>query len=112
MRKAMLVAALVDAFVDRLFGEAPGVDDILEFRAGMAAGAPGLGRVMALCSGRGKLVLEAVEVPISAYGSLSVEDFMVSLYNDHTVQRLQIVSTDGSRHDMIETLDQAIGALD
>ncbi|MNL47434.1 hypothetical protein D3C87_1702240 [compost metagenome] len=57
-------------------------------------------------------MLEAVEVPISAYGSLSVEDFMVSLYNDHTVQRLQIVATDGSRHDMIETLDQAIGALD
>ena len=111
-RKARLVAALIDAYVDRLFASAPDIDDILKFRAGIAASSPGLGRIMALCSGRSSLELATVTVPISDYGALPVEDFMVSLYNDHTVQRLLLKTADGSCHDMIETLDQAIGALD
>jgi hypothetical protein len=111
-RKARLVAALVDAYVDRLFAAAPDDGDILEFRTGMVAGSPQLGRIMALASGRGDLVLEAVAVPVAQYGSLSVEDFMVSLYNDHTVQRLMLVTTDGGRYDMMDMLEAAISAID
>jgi len=112
-RKARLVADLVDAYVDRLFGAAPGVDDILEFRSAMAAGSPALGLIMALCSQAGvRLGTEAVAVPVAQYGALSIEDFMVSLYNDHMVQRQLLVTADGSRHDMLVTLSEAIGALD
>lgn len=113
MRKARLVAALVDAHVDRLFVALPDPDDILTFREAMAAGSPELARIMAL-GGQGEvyMVTEAVAVPIAEYGALPVEDFMVSLYNDHTVQRLLIVTADGRRHDLIDTLGQAIAALD
>ncbi len=113
MRKARLVAALVDAYVDRLFVALPDPGDILTFREAMAARSPELARIMAL-GGQGDvyLVTEAVAVPIAEYGALPVEDFMVSLYNDHTVQRLLIVTADGRRHDLIDTLGQAIAALD
>jgi hypothetical protein len=112
-RKARLVAALIDAYVDRVFAATPGAEDILSFREAAAAGWPALGRVMALCSQRTvQLVTEAVAVPIADYGALAVEDFMVSLYNDHMVQRLRLVSAEGGRHDMMETLREAIEALD
>lgn len=112
-RKARLVAALVDAYVDRLFAAMPGAEDILAFRAAMAAGSPALGAIMALCGQNGvQLATEAVAVPIADYGALGVEDFMVSLYNDHTVQRLVLVMADGSRHNMIDTIAAAIGAID
>lgn len=51
-------------------------------------------------------------MPIGNYDRLSVENFIVSLYNDHSVQRLQLVSADGRRHDMLDTLTDAISALD
>lgn len=112
-RKARLVAALVDAYVDRLFASAPGVDDILEFRAGMAGGSAALGRIMALCGDKGvQLVTEAVEIPLADYPALPIEDFMVSLYNGHSVQRLRLRTADGGHHDMMETLREAICALD
>lgn len=107
----MLVAGLLDAYVDRLFA-ASRDEDIIEFRAGMAAGSRAVADVMALCSGRAILVTEAVAVPIADYGALGVEDFMVSLYNDHTVQRLRLVTADGGQHDVMETLDQAMAAID
>ncbi len=59
-----------------------------------------------------RLAIESVTVPLADYGRLSVEDFMVSLYNDHSVQRLLLVSADGTRHDMLDTLEGAIAALD
>lgn len=111
-RKARLVAALIDAYVDRLFAADPEAGDILEFRAGVAAQSSALGHIMALCAGRARLVTEAVVVPIADYGALAVEDFMVSLYNDHCVQRLLLVLADGSRADMMETLRDAVAALD
>jgi hypothetical protein len=113
-RRAMLVAALIDAYVDRVFAAQAKPGDILEFRAEMAARSAALGWIMKLCSrqeGVG-LVMEAVAVPIADYAALPVEDFMVSLYNDHTVQRLRLVMADGSRHDMLATLGAAIAALD
>ena len=111
-RTAMLVAMLVDAYIDRLFAARPDAEDILVFRADTAAGSPALGLIMALCAQRGVwLVTEAVAVPIADYGALGVEDFMVSLYNDHSVQRLRLVTADGSRHGMLATLREAIAAL-
>ncbi|MDB5614187.1 MAG: hypothetical protein JWQ22_1840 [Devosia sp.] len=103
----MLVAALVDAYVDRLFAANGEAEDILDFRAEVAVRSPALGHIMALCSGRARLVTEAVAVPIADYGTLAVEDFMVSLYNDHSVQRLRLNGLD-----MRETLAEAIAALD
>lgn len=113
-RKALLVAALIDAFVDRLFASQGEIDDVLEFRAWEAAASPELARVMALCAQRGELRLDFrnVEVPIAAYPTLAVEDFMVSLYNDHSVQRLALVSPGGAAWDALETLAGAIAALD
>lgn len=110
----MLVAALIDAYVDRQFAALPEPDDILEFRAGLAVRSPALALVFALCAGREggpRPVLEAVAVPIADYGTLSVEDFMVSLYNNHSVQRLRLVLPDGTRLDMLATLGEAIAAL-
>jgi hypothetical protein len=93
----MLAAMLADAYADRLFGVQDGTDDILAFRTGLAARSEALAQVFALVRGDLKLVTEAVEVPIAEYGQLSVEDFMVSLYNHHTVQRVRLVLPDGSR---------------
>ena len=113
-RKAMLVVALVDAYVDRLFAENPDVDDILIHRAEIAARSSALSQVMALCAGHAgfAVVTETVAVPLADYGTLEVEDFMVSLYNDHSVQRLLLALPDGGRRDMLEVLDEAIAALE
>ena len=109
----MLVAMLIDAHVDRLFAAQAEPGDILVYRTEMAAAKPALGLVMALCASRDgiRLVTEAVEVPLADYGRLGVEDFMVSLYNGHSVQRLRLVLPDGGRRDMLETLQVALDAL-
>lgn len=103
---------LIDAQVDRLFAER-GEQDILVFRAALGASSPALGLVMALCSEQAgvELVTEAVGVPLADYGKLGVEDFMVSLYNDHSVQRLRIVLPDGERRDMLAVLAEAMVEL-
>ena len=111
-RKAMLVAGLIDAYVDRLFAADGAADDILEFRADVALRSPALGQIMALCAGRAQLVIEAVTVPLDDYGALAVEDFMVSLYNDHSVQRLRLIAADGHPQDLLETLEAAVAALE
>ena len=110
----MLVAALVDAYVDRLFAADPDADDILVYRAKLGAAAPALGLILALGAGRDgvRLVTEAVSVPLADYGALDVEDFMVSLYNDHSVPRLLLALPDGGRRDMLEVLEEAIAALE
>jgi len=111
-RKAMLVATLVDAFVDHQFAADAGAEDILDYRSARAAASPALALIMDLCAQRGvRLVTETVAVPISAYDRLGIEDFMVSLYNDHSVQRLRLVLPDGGRTDMLVTLERAMAAL-
>jgi hypothetical protein len=107
----MLVALLIDAFADRLFAADPAADDILVFRAGLAARSPALQLVFGLCAGHLHLVTEAVKVPIAEYSKLAVEDFMVSLYNDHTVQRVLIALPDGERQLAHPVLAEAIDAL-
>jgi hypothetical protein len=112
-RKAMLAAYLIDAFVDRLFAvRAEPAGDILAFRGEMAEAHPPLALVLDLVAGRAELLLEAVEVPLADYGKLSVEDFMVSLYNQHSVQRLRIATTGGGREDVHAVLAAAVAALD
>jgi hypothetical protein len=108
----MLVALLVDAYADRLFvAQAKPAGDILAFRDELRATNAELALVLDLAAGRAELVTEAVEVPISDYGKLSVEDFMVSLYNRHTVQRVRIATADGGRHDVHAALEQAVAVL-
>lgn len=112
-RKAMLAALLLDAAVDTLF-EASEDDDILAFRADLASRSGDLRLLLELCAmreGGPRLVIEAVEVPISDYGSLDVQDFMISLYNAHTVQRVRIVLPDSSRHDTHAVLAAARNAI-
>ena len=114
LRRAMLVAMLIDAYVDRQFAAAPEAEDILAYRAARAAAQPAIGTVLALC-GQGdgpRLVIEAVTVPVEDYGKLSVEDFMVSLYNGHSVQRVMIAWPDGRRALAHDVLGAAMAALE
>jgi len=111
-KKAMLAAYLVDAFADRLFeARAEPAADVLEFRADLGIQHPALGLLFDLVAGRAELVIEAEEVPIADYGRLNVEDFMVSLYNGHTVQRVRIATADGGREDVHAVLAAATDAL-
>lgn len=110
-RKALLVTMLCDAYADRLFAAQDAVDDVLAFRAGLAAASPALALIFALAAGRARLVTEAVSVPVADYGTLSVQDFMASLYNNHSVQRVLLVGSDGARHDVHAVLAEAVGAL-
>jgi hypothetical protein len=112
-RRATLVAALADAFADRLFATS-GEDDILVFRTALAKRSAELGIVFAICADHvdgPRVVTEAVEIPIADYGTLPVADFMVSLYNGHTVQRVLVALPDGSRRDAHEVLEAAVAAL-
>ncbi len=114
-KRAMLVAMLIDAAIDSRFAaSADATGDLLAFRADIATRAPALGDIMALASLRPdgpRLVTEAVEVPIADYASLSTPDFMVSLYNDHTVQRVLLIRADGTRAEAHPLLNAAIAEL-
>ena len=110
-KKLMLSVMLADAYADRLFAEQDDADDILRFRAGLAAQSEALRLCFALVRGEVRLVTEAVEVPLPEYGKLSVEDFMVSLYNAHTVQRVRLMLPDGSRRLAHEVVGEAVGFL-
>ena len=110
-RKTLLAALLVDAIADaRFVAEASG-GDILAFRESLAARSPALALVFAVAARRADLVTEAVTVPLADYGQLSVEDFMVSLYNRNQVQRLRIALPDGRREDVHAVLDAALADL-
>lgn len=112
-RKALLVALLIDAQVDRLRTHNTRFDDVLAFRQHLARQFPVLGLVMAVAAQRDvRLVTEAVAVPLSDYGALAVEDFMVSLYNDHSVQRVRLALSDGTRRDAHDILAEAKAVLD
>lgn len=111
IRKARLVALLVDACADRLFAGSAGDRDVLAFRAELAERHPALAAVFALARGEAMLVTEAVEVPLADYPALSLPDFMVSLYNNHTVQRVLLAMPDGTRLPAHAVLGEAIAAL-
>lgn len=116
VRKALLVAVLLDHFADRVFArfrsENPervcGAEDLPAWRAALAARSDALAAIFALSSGRSDaygLRIETVTVPIADYPALSVADYMVSLYNRNSVQRVRLVSPDGqsmAAHDVLE----------
>jgi len=111
-KKAMLAALLVDAAIDKLFS-ASAEEDVLVYRAALRTRMPALAPILDLASmTRTTLVVEPVEVAVSDYPGLGVEDFMVSLYNDRTVQRVLIAGSDGTRSDVQSALAAAIQALE
>lgn len=105
-RKARLCAALLDDFCDRAWEalkvepeRAFGAEDVLTFRARLRAVSPAMAAVMALAenrSGGPRLEIQAVAVASGDYPTLSVQDFMVSLYNGLTVMRVMLVEAGGA----------------
>jgi hypothetical protein len=111
-KKAMLAALLIDAVIDALF-TASGEDDVLAYRAALHARAPALGPILDLVAMKETmLVIEPVDVPLSAYPGLGVEDFMVSLYNGRTVPRVLIAPPDSAHIDVHMGLAAALRALE
>lgn len=86
--KAILVAMLIDAYPDRLF--AAQRSPTTSWRSAPALPPPSraLGLVFALVAGGVRPVALAVTVPVEDYSALTVQDFMVSLCNGYTVQRV------------------------
>ncbi|WP_413992006.1 hypothetical protein ACMDCR_07920 [Labrys okinawensis] len=122
LRKTLLVAVLLDNYCDQAFDllrRSPparifDVEDVLAFRERLRAEEPALGLIFDLCAsapGGPSLQTCAVTVPIEEYGKLSIEDYMVSLYNDNTVQRVMIVAADGSMDLAHEVLGKAMAYL-
>jgi hypothetical protein len=118
-RKAMVVAVLLDQYADRVFAAyrtlAPAkvyfAEDVLAYREALASRSPALAMIFGLCAlkpGSPMLRLATVEVPILDYHLLTVEDYMVSLYNRNTVQRLVIALADGTLVLAHEVLREAV----
>lgn len=109
----MLVVALADSVVDRLFTLSE-VTDILEFRRSLGTTFPALGLVMNIAAhgpGAPQVVVANCPVPIESYGELAVEDFMISLYNDHEVQRLVVRTPGAAELPALAVLSEAVEAL-
>ena len=103
----MLLTLLVDGAIEA-------GDDPLAQRA-LAGTHPALATVMELAAMREegpRLVLEAVRVTATDAAGLREADYMVSLYNGATVQRVRIAWTDGRREDALVVLRQAVAALE
>jgi len=118
LRKSLLVAVLLDHFADAVFARfrsAPdrvlGAADVLEWRAALARRSEAVALVGELASGRHDRAtwqIDTVIVPIADYARLSVPDYMVSLYNNNSVQRATIVRRDGSTVPAQDTLAAAM----
>ena len=108
-KKAMLLVLLIDAAIGA------GAEDLLAHRAAVAAGDADLAAVMALAAMRvdgPRLAVEAARVTAAESGALSEADYMVSLYNGGTVQRVKIAWPDGRREDALGVLRRAAAALE
>jgi hypothetical protein len=113
IRKAMLVVALADAMVDRLFAAADNPEDLLAFRADVSAENGALSLVMELAAHRlrgPRFTVMERQIALEQYGELPLEDFMVSLYNNHSVQRLMVVGLP-TEMDAEAVLQQAVAEL-
>lgn len=100
-RKVLLVAVLLDHCADQFFAARRtrpdtvfGAEDPLRFRAELARRSPAMAAVFALGNQSATLRLDSVTVPIADYPRLGIEDFMVSLYNQNTVQRVMLARSD------------------
>jgi hypothetical protein len=117
-RQAKLVLTLLDKFADRVHaawrGTAPerlgGAADILAWRGILRERCPALGAVFDACAvpPAAELATRAVAVPIADYPQLSTADFMVSLYNGHTVQRVLLVWPEGTTRLAREVIGEAL----
>jgi hypothetical protein len=106
VRKARIAAVLLDDFTERAWNRWKrqpervfGAEDLLAFRARVRVLCPAMATLAALAEGAAtgpRLEVRAVAVPLEDYPGLSVHDFMVSLYNAHTVMRVIIVETGGA----------------
>ncbi|OJX48051.1 hypothetical protein [Devosia sp. 66-22] len=108
-KKAMLLVLLLDE------ATGAGADDPLARRAELAAAHPALATVMDLAAMREtgpRLVLEPVAVDAAEAAVLREADYMVSLYNGATVQRLRIAWADARRADALDLLRRAAAALE
>jgi hypothetical protein len=109
-RQTKLVMTLIDKFADRVFldrreqhpdrvVEIAGrrLEDGIAWRDFLWEQSPALRAIFDVCAIPPLATLEtrAVEVPIPEYPRLSTADFMVSLYNRNTVQRVLLVFPDG-----------------
>jgi hypothetical protein len=119
-RQAMLVAVLLDKYPDRVFAahradpvRVHGAEDLPAYRAVLRQRTPALATIFALCACRPdgpRLETRAVDVPLSDYPNLPLEDFMVSLYNNHTVQRVLLVGAAGAVRLAHKVLAEALEA--
>lgn len=112
VRRAMLVVMLADRLVDQL-ARSEGADP-LRARASISTRSPDLALVLEMAAHRDggpRLVVEAVEVALSDYETLSTPDFMVSLYNEHTVPRLLVALPDSGRLEARQVLHGAVAAV-
>jgi hypothetical protein len=118
-RKAMLVLVLLDQFADRVFAayraQSPEkvffAEDVVGYRGALGDRSPALAAIFSLCAFKPEgpvLKVVAVEVPIADYSGLSVEDYMVSLYNKNTVHRVVVASPDGTQTLVHRVLGEAV----
>ncbi|MGO2112376.1 MAG: hypothetical protein ACTH31_12255, partial [Pseudoclavibacter sp.] len=132
-KRAMLLALLIDAEVDRgatapargdaadegARGGAPaggsiGLVDALGHRRAVADAEPALAAVMqvaAMSDGGPRLVTETVELKAADEPALSQADYMVSRYNAGTVQRVRVAWPDGRRLDALDVFRVAVASL-
>ena len=109
-KKAMLLALLIDEAI-----EVSANDDPLAHRAAVAQTHPALALVMELCAMREdgpRLTLEPMTITAADAPALHEADYMVSLYNSGTVQRVRLAWPDGRREDALTVLRQAVAELE
>lgn len=119
VRQAFLTAVLIDHLPDRAFAAYRASDptkvfdaeDLPAYRALLRSRSRALADIFDLCALKPDgpvLKVVAIAVPISDYPSLSVQDFMVSLYNGNTVQGVVVAWPDGAQTLVHEVLAEGI----
>jgi hypothetical protein len=117
-RQTKLVLTLLDKFADRVYlarrDTAPEklapAADIIAWRDALRARCPALASIFDACAvpPAAELVTAAVEVPLADYPRLSTADFMVSLYNGHTVQRVLLTAPGGTTRPARDVIGEAL----
>ena len=107
VRKALLCAALIDDLAGRAFTAwhhdpelVFGTEDAPAFRRALRGASEAIGLIADLCGMRPdapRLVAKAIALTAADYPLLAVEDYMVSVYNAGTVQRVVMVGPTGER---------------
>ena len=113
-RKAMRAVVLIDGLLEKILESGAVGDDLLEARRAITAKWPSLAVIMDLAAverdGPSLVVMEQ-EVRLEQYQQLAVEDFMVSLYNNHRVQRLVVTRGGVAPISLEQLLDKALEEL-